>query len=40
MTKGATYFTCLMHPEIHEAKPGECPKCGMALVKRNEVEKQ
>jgi len=40
MTKGATYFTCPMHPEIHEAKPGECPKCGMMLVKKNEAEKQ
>ncbi|MFA9186897.1 multicopper oxidase domain-containing protein [Flavobacterium sp. FBOR7N2.3] len=27
------YYTCVMHPEIHEAKPGDCPKCGMALVK-------
>ncbi len=22
-----------MHPEIHAPKPGNCPKCGMALVK-------
>ncbi|WP_329806473.1 multicopper oxidase domain-containing protein [Flavobacterium facile] len=28
-----TYYTCVMHPEIHEKKPGKCPKCGMALVK-------
>ena len=28
----ATY-TCVMHPEIHSAKPGNCPKCGMKLVK-------
>lgn len=21
-----------MHPEIHESKPGRCPKCGMKLV--------
>ncbi|MFA9190894.1 multicopper oxidase domain-containing protein [Flavobacterium sp. FZUC8N2.13] len=27
------YYSCVMHPEIHEAKPGDCPKCGMALVK-------
>ena len=27
------YYTCVMHPEIHETKPGDCPKCGMALVK-------
>ncbi len=28
----ATY-TCAMHPEIHAAKPGKCPKCGMDLIK-------
>jgi P-type Cu+ transporter len=24
-------FTCPMHPEIQQDKPGNCPKCGMAL---------
>jgi P-type Cu+ transporter len=24
-------YTCPMHPEIREAQPGSCPKCGMAL---------
>jgi Cu+-exporting ATPase len=24
-------FTCPMHPEIRQPKPGNCPKCGMAL---------
>ena len=28
----ATY-TCIMHPEIHATKPGNCPKCGMKLIK-------
>ena len=28
----ATY-TCVMHPEIQANKPGNCPKCGMKLVK-------
>ena len=28
---GATY-TCPMHPEIVRDAPGNCPKCGMALV--------
>ncbi len=28
-----TFYTCVMHPEIHSPKPGKCPKCGMALVK-------
>ncbi|MFH6943397.1 multicopper oxidase domain-containing protein [Flavobacterium sp.] len=27
-----TTYTCPMHPEIHESKPGNCPKCGMKLV--------
>lgn len=25
------YYTCPMHPEIHQNHPGNCPKCGMAL---------
>jgi CopA family copper-resistance protein len=28
-----TTYTCPMHPEIHANKPGNCPKCGMKLVK-------
>ena len=32
-TKQQTYYTCVMHPEIHESKPGNCPKCGMVLIK-------
>ncbi|HKT10928.1 MAG TPA: heavy metal translocating P-type ATPase [Terriglobia bacterium] len=24
-------YTCPMHPEVHQSKPGACPKCGMAL---------
>jgi CopA family copper-resistance protein len=26
-------YTCSMHPEIHAAKPGNCPRCGMKLLK-------
>ena len=26
-----TQYTCPMHPEIIRDKPGDCPKCGMAL---------
>jgi hypothetical protein len=26
-------YTCPMHPEVRSDKPGDCPKCGMALVK-------
>ncbi len=29
-TEGRLY-TCPMDPEVHESKPGACPKCGMAL---------
>ena len=31
-TQKVTY-TCPMHPEVHSDKPGNCPKCGMKLVK-------
>jgi P-type Cu+ transporter len=27
----ATAYVCPMCPEVHEAKPGPCPSCGMAL---------
>jgi FtsP/CotA-like multicopper oxidase with cupredoxin domain len=27
-----TIYTCPMHPEVQQAKPGKCPKCGMTLV--------
>ncbi len=29
----AVTYTCVMHPEIHATHPGNCPKCGMALIK-------
>ncbi|HVB04272.1 MAG TPA: efflux RND transporter periplasmic adaptor subunit, partial [Chitinophagaceae bacterium] len=28
-----TYYTCPMHSQIHEDKPGNCPICGMKLIK-------
>jgi FtsP/CotA-like multicopper oxidase with cupredoxin domain len=28
-------YTCPMHPEVQREKPGNCPKCGMTLVKKN-----
>lgn len=37
-TKGAMamnkdYYTCSMHPQVHEDHPGNCPICGMKLIK-------
>jgi hypothetical protein len=29
---GKPIYTCPMHPEVHQEKPGNCPKCGMTLV--------
>lgn len=28
----AQKYTCVMHPEVMLDQPGDCPKCGMALV--------
>src|SRR3954471_2823966 len=30
--RAAASYTCPMHPEIVQDRPGSCPKCGMALV--------
>src|SRR5947209_3964110 len=27
-------YTCPMHPEVINSRPGACPKCGMALEPR------
>lgn len=31
---GGEQYTCPMHPEIVSDRPGNCPKCGMTLVKK------
>jgi Cu(I)/Ag(I) efflux system membrane fusion protein/cobalt-zinc-cadmium efflux system membrane fusion protein len=31
-----TLYQCPMHPEVIESAPGDCPKCGMALVEIEE----
>ena len=28
-------YTCPMHPQINEPKPGNCPICGMTLIKKS-----
>ncbi len=33
-------YTCTMHPEVLSDKPGKCPKCGMALVKKVDAKKK
>lgn len=33
-------YTCPMHPEVTSENPGNCPKCGMALVKKDEASQQ
>lgn len=30
----AVKYTCPMHPEVVKDAPGNCPKCGMALVEK------
>lgn len=40
MTKAtAVVYTCKMHPEVISDKPGKCPKCGMDLVKKDNLKK-
>ncbi|MDQ6608818.1 MAG: hypothetical protein M3Y85_03255, partial [Bacteroidota bacterium] len=29
-----TIYTCPMHPEVQLDEPGNCPQCGMTLVKK------
>jgi hypothetical protein len=35
----ATIYTCPMHPEIIQHKPGRCPKCGMQLIPQKNLSK-
>ena len=33
------FYSCPMHPEVREEKPGKCPRCGMTLIpKKTEVD--
>lgn len=33
-TAAEDQYTCPMHADVTSDKPGKCPKCGMALVKK------
>jgi P-type Cu2+ transporter len=33
LAKDGAIYTCPMHPEIRQARPGMCSECGMSLVK-------
>ena len=33
------YYTCKVHPQIHQDKPGKCPICGLTLLKKEEERK-
>jgi len=35
VTKADTYYTCSMHPQIMQEKPGTCPICHMDLIPVN-----
>lgn len=39
LAKDETY-TCAMHNEVMSDHPGECPKCGMKLVKQKMTPEQ
>ena len=39
MKATAVLYTCKMHPEVISDKPGKCPKCGMDLVKKEDIAK-
>lgn len=35
IAKEDVYYTCPMHPSVQKDKPGVCPVCGMALVRKS-----
>jgi hypothetical protein len=40
ITDKSTIYTCSMHQEVITDHPGECPKCGMTLVKQKITPQQ
>jgi rubrerythrin len=39
LMSGKFYYTCVMHPQIHQDKPGNCPICGMTLIRKEKGQK-
>lgn len=37
VSTGKEVYTCPMHPQIVQDRPGQCPICGMDLVKEDEI---
>ncbi|MGS0748522.1 efflux RND transporter periplasmic adaptor subunit [Halpernia sp. GG3] len=37
--KKDVYYTCSMHPQIHEDHPGDCPICNMKLISVSKANK-
>jgi YHS domain-containing protein len=35
--RATAIYTCSMHPEVRQATPGVCPKCGMTLEEESQV---
>ncbi|HXG28517.1 MAG TPA: efflux RND transporter periplasmic adaptor subunit [Nevskiales bacterium] len=35
--QGKVYYSCPMHPQVRQDEPGNCPICGMKLVKREQA---
>ena len=38
-SENAPSYTCPMHPEVQQDRPGKCPKCGMTLVPKKEASR-